>query len=412
MTALMSAAVRAGAGVVLIQEPSMRQEEEGWKAKIRDSNYIYIHSSGNDRPYVLTAIQKDLKWNHYGGTRMAERVGIEIAGTLLMNIYHHRERVLDVRCITDELEGCNGKKWVCAGDFNCHHSVWDGKAREPAGSWREVTELIELGQLMIEPGTPTWRGGQNHRSSTIDLVIVSNAAAVSMAEIATDLYTGSDHETLCWEIGNCSAEENRRVQTPRWKIPKPIKNDDIDEEEEWRNEWRRRTQHTEDAVRNSPLELIPLFKSFLDDIFGRTRWSPRAKRWWRTEHEEERDILGEARRTTPPSSDQFKQARNRWLRAIRKAKRECWERFLQASDPGAVWKSINARPQACAMPPILTSPSGEQYTTKEEKMEAIANISLPTKPDYNDNTTQTVSGSVRKTRIYATKTDFRSSQNY
>jgi hypothetical protein len=128
--------------------------------------------------------------------------------------------------------------------------------------------------------------------------------------------------------------------------------------------------------------------------------------------EEERDILADARRTTPPSRDQFKQARNRWLRAIRKANRDFWERFLQASDPGTVWKSINATPQACAMPPILTSPSGEQYTTKEEKMEAIANISLPTKPDYNDNTTQTVSGSVRKTRIYATKTDFRSSQNY
>jgi hypothetical protein len=95
MTALMSAAVRAEAGVVLIQEPSMRQEEDWWKAKIRDSNYIYIFSSGNDRPYVPTAIQKDLKWNNYGGTRIAERVGIEIAGTRQMNIYHHRERILE-----------------------------------------------------------------------------------------------------------------------------------------------------------------------------------------------------------------------------------------------------------------------------------------------------------------------------
>jgi hypothetical protein len=241
MTALMSGAVRAGAGVVLTQEPSMRQEKDGWKAKIRNSNYIHIHSSWNDRPYVLTAIQKDLKWNDYGGTRIAERVGIEIAGTRLMNINHHRECILDIRCIIDELEGCNGKKWVCAGDFDCQHSVWDGNAREPAGSWREVTELIDLGQLMIEPGIPTWRGRQNHRSSTIDLVIASNAAAVSMAEIATDLYTGSDHETLCWEIGNCSVEENRRVQIPLWKIWKPIKNDHIDEGEDWRNEWSRRT---------------------------------------------------------------------------------------------------------------------------------------------------------------------------
>jgi hypothetical protein len=69
----------------------------------------------------------------------------------------------------------------------------------------------------------------------------------------------------------------------------------------------------------------------------------------------------------PQASDQFKQARNRWLRAIRKAKRECWERFLQVSDPATVWKSINSKPQPCAIPPILTSPSGEQYQTIEEK---------------------------------------------
>jgi hypothetical protein len=157
------------------------------------------------------------------GSRIAERVGIEIAGTRLMNIYHHRERILDVPCISDELEGGNGKTWVCAADFNCDHRMWVGNAREPAGSWREVTELIELGQLMIEPGTPTWRGGKNHRSSTIDLVIASNAAPGSMAEIATDLYTGSDHKTLSWEIGNCSAEENRRIQHHGGKFGSQLK---------------------------------------------------------------------------------------------------------------------------------------------------------------------------------------------
>jgi hypothetical protein len=135
-----------------------------------------------------------------------------------------------------------------------------------------------------------------------------------------------------------------------------------------------------ESRRLTPLEQISLFKSCLDDIFGQKRWSPRANRWWTKELEEDRDIQAEARRTTPPSSDQLKQARNRWLRVIRKAKRECWERFLQASDPGQVWKAINAKPQSCAMPPTLTSTSGEPYRTLEETMEAIGNISFPPKP--------------------------------
>jgi hypothetical protein len=40
--ALMSAAVRAGADIVLIQEQSMKKEENGWKAKIWDAKFIYI----------------------------------------------------------------------------------------------------------------------------------------------------------------------------------------------------------------------------------------------------------------------------------------------------------------------------------------------------------------------------------
>jgi glycine/D-amino acid oxidase-like deaminating enzyme len=42
MTALISAAVRAGAEVVLIQEPSVKKEEDKWKVKTRDGNYVYI----------------------------------------------------------------------------------------------------------------------------------------------------------------------------------------------------------------------------------------------------------------------------------------------------------------------------------------------------------------------------------
>jgi hypothetical protein len=280
MTTLMSAAVRAGAGVVLIQEPSMKREKEGdgWIAKIWDNNFIYIHGNSEERPYVLTAIRKDLLWNDYGGERSAERVGIEIAGTRVLNIYHHGDKVLDIKSIRDELQVDGYKRWVYAGDFNSHHSLWDGNGREPMGSWREDKELIELGQLMIEPGTPTWRGGQNHRSSTIDLVIASNVATISVAEIASDLYTGSDHKTLCWEIGESSVKETKRMQVPRWKIRQPIKNQDINEEEIWRKEWNRRVQQNNDSIPKSPLDLIPLFKSFLDDIFGQKRWSPRAKR--------------------------------------------------------------------------------------------------------------------------------------
>jgi hypothetical protein len=122
----------------------MKQEEDKWVAKIRDGNYVYIHSNSGSRQYVLTAVRKDIMWKDYGGSRGPERVGIEVGHIWMINIYHHRENTMDVASIKNEIQENRGKKWVCAGDFNCHHSLGDGNGREPAGSWREVKELIEI----------------------------------------------------------------------------------------------------------------------------------------------------------------------------------------------------------------------------------------------------------------------------
>jgi hypothetical protein len=47
-------------------------------------------SSSDDRPYVHTAIRKDIEWNHYGGSRNVDKVGIEIE-QLRIEIYYHRD---------------------------------------------------------------------------------------------------------------------------------------------------------------------------------------------------------------------------------------------------------------------------------------------------------------------------------
>jgi hypothetical protein len=113
MTALMSEAVRAGAEVVLIQEPSVKEEEDRRKAKIKDGNYIYIYSDDVKKPYVITAVKKDIKWTDYGGSRSPERVGIDINSTRIINIYHHRDQRLDSGKIREELGGAdNGNGFV------------------------------------------------------------------------------------------------------------------------------------------------------------------------------------------------------------------------------------------------------------------------------------------------------------
>jgi hypothetical protein len=54
----------------------------------------------------------------------------------------------------------------------------------------------------------------------IDLVIASSSAQVSMVEIATALFPGSDHKTLSWNIndGGNDKYKTHTVPTPRWMM--------------------------------------------------------------------------------------------------------------------------------------------------------------------------------------------------
>jgi hypothetical protein len=115
------------------------------------------------------------------------------------------------------------------------------------------------------------------------------------------------------------------------------------------------------------------FTKFLDEEFGRKRWSPVAKRWWSDELDKERNrLLG-----IPRNSVAYKAARAQWFKTIRKAKRECWEEFLQQSDTDAVWKTINAQPARHAIP-TLRIPGNDNSvklaSTHQEKAAAISAI--------------------------------------
>jgi hypothetical protein len=63
----------------------------------------------------------------------------------------------------------------------------------------------------------------------------------------------------------------------------------------------------------------------------------------------------------PRNSVAYKAARAQWFKTIRKAKRECWEEFLQQSDTDAVWKTINAKQARHAMPKLRIPGNGDAF---------------------------------------------------
>jgi hypothetical protein len=90
----------------------------------------------------------------------------------------------------------------------------------------------------------------------------------------------------------------------------------------------------------------------------------------------------------PRNSVGYKAARAQGFKTIRKAKRECWEEFLQLSDTDAVWKTINSKPARHAMP-TLRIPGNDNSvklaSTHQEKAAAISAISFPDRDDDCDN---------------------------
>jgi len=74
------------------------------------------------------------------------------------------------------------------------------------------------------------------------------------------------------------------------------------------------------------------------DQHARKRWCSRSKPWWNPNLKELRKELGRARRKWRVAGISRVQAgRREFRRAIRKAKRDCWNRFLQEADGNKVW---------------------------------------------------------------------------
>jgi len=75
----------------------------------------------------------------------------------------------------------------------------------------------------------------------------------------------------------------------------------------------------------------------LDEHARKKRWCSRSKPWWCEDLRELRKELGRARwKWRVAGISRVKAARREFWRAIRRAKRDCWNQFLQEADGNKV----------------------------------------------------------------------------
>jgi ribonuclease HI len=195
--------------------------------------------------------------------------------------------------------------------------------------------------------------------------------------------TGSDHETLAWEIQSVQARASTPVsaQETRWKTRQPK---DAKELEKWKNLWLASVKPGPHTQLDPPLPIeirviCAKFAEFLTSTLGTKRICPRTKRWWTPEIDEAHSVMGKARadlRNRKISAQQFKVAQKPWFRTIRKAKRTSWTTFLQEGKEEDIWKAISGKLAPMPMPALRTS-TGQIVTAPQDKAALLALTSFP-----------------------------------
>ena len=178
-----------------------------------------------------------------------------------------------------------------------------------------------------------------------DLALTSPALGpLRVWEIPEEYPSFSDHELILveWEDSGIENLESRQPALSRWNIQNLLEDDKLLQaaKEDWENSSLGRTNLGLSSTVEDLDEEVEWFESELVKLLNNhaklTRVTAYSKRWWNEEVAEARKVWAKNKKRLSESEayrEELKQARNQYYRTIRKAKRLCWQNFLQGSEP-------------------------------------------------------------------------------
>jgi len=364
MEAVLESAVKREVDLVLIQKPRTAKEtdstrshhsftfikgEEGVAAKC----WIAVNKASRCRVTELKDLARESK-NHVQVVEVTLPGGdaIVIANTYDQQKGSEANRPVQLAAWT---EIASHQRVIIAGDMNAHSKMWNPRATRSRHHtfWERLIEEEDLFVWNTEEATRMGPGAEN--LSIIDLTLSSPNIELNWCLLGEDA-TGSDHELIAWEVlGTLDPRADTSTETTGWDISRWDPTKESEEKEKKKAEERRakaresylagvgRTpilsdESTKEQVTEAAGSLREVMTATLDEHARKKRWCSRLKPWWCEELKELRKDLGRARRKWRVAGiSRVKAARREFRRAIRKAKRDCWNRFLQEADGNKVW---------------------------------------------------------------------------
>jgi len=230
---------------------------------------------------------------------------------------------------------------IIAGDMNTQSQMWNGRAtsRQNGPFWEN---LISDHSLVVWNSKKATRvGGDNH--TIIDLTLSLPGVELNWS-IDSEEATGLDHEVIMWEIlGGTPNSQDSSKEVTGWDISGWSGAGKSEEEQKATREKEVAAQQcylrsgketaalddtsSVEQVEEAAVALWEAIVGTLNSHARAKRWCSRSKPWWTEELAELQKQLGRARRW-PAGIGHVRDTRRNLRQAIRKAKKECWNKFL------------------------------------------------------------------------------------
>ena len=283
------------------------------------------------------------------------------------------------------------------GDFNTHHPLWD-----PLGSispraqylinWLESNNL----ELINTPGTGTFYRPNLERPSILDLTFATSSIANKIHKWEVLPSIGSDHFPLLFTLKSTNITPNNNkpdffnIKQANWegfqtKLQElVIRPDNIINSQEF---------NTINNLSTDSCLLLDLATTQLTSFIQEAAKAnipildlgPKSKPWWNPEIKNLQNTLKYTQnRLNPTQSDtinSYLTARNKYFTAIKIAKKEHWNQFLEGNNPTNIYKAMayTKGDSRGNIPPIFDL-TGNLQNTFPEKAKAFREALFPEPP--------------------------------
>ncbi|KAI2812362.1 hypothetical protein CBS115989_10532 [Aspergillus niger] len=277
-------------------------------------------------------------------------------------------------------------------DFNRHHPAWGGNHVQ-SRFIEDASELINFFNTYslrscLPRGTATfWSLSHPGRNSTIDQTLTDRPGMLLKCHLYHDNY-GSDHRATYseWSLRmprNPDTKPRKAYERADWeKIGWDI----------WASMRPWETPDTIETLDATVEKLIQATATAIDKDIPNLQPSPYAKRWFTPDLKTQQKAVNQTRRKWQEScaragrddpytkllSEDMRQKRRTWTRAIEKAKTAHWKQFLDRTGERRLWKAATyMRPRESWSSVPALKVDNRSVTGNQEKAEAFMNTFFP-----------------------------------